>query len=115
MRVVMGGQLGGPDVLSVVEREAPQPGPGQVAVKVAAARVNFMDIYHREGAGGYSPQLPFVPGAEGAGTAITVGEGAPEPASGEHAASACGGGSDPEQAVVPRARALPVHAVGAQA
>ncbi len=110
MRVVMGGQLGGPDVLSVVEREAPQPGPGQVAVKVAAAGVNFMDIYQREGVGGYSPQLPFVPGAEGAGTVIAVGEGVREPAVGDHVAWACVGGSYAEQAVLPADRVVPVPA-----
>src|SRR5260370_10662232 len=110
MRVVMGGQLGGPDVLSVVEREAPQPGPGQVAVKVAAAGVNFMDISKRDGVGGDSPELPCVPGAEGAGTVIAVGEGVREPAVGDHVAWACVGGSYAEQAVLPADRVVPVPA-----
>ena len=75
MRVIIAERLGGPEVLSVAEREAPRPGPGQVVVEVAAAGVNFMDIYQREGVGGYRPELPFVPGMEGAGTVTAVGEG----------------------------------------
>jgi hypothetical protein len=55
MRVVVGERLGGPEVLSVAQRAAPRPGPGpgEIVVDVAAAGVNFMDIYQREGAGGY--------------------------------------------------------------
>ena len=45
MRVVVGERLGGPEVLSVAERAAPRPGPGEIVVDVAAAGVNFMDIY----------------------------------------------------------------------
>src|SRR6516165_8506792 len=67
MRVVVGERLGGPEVLAVAEREAPRPGPGEIVVDVAAAGVNFMDIYQREGIGNYRPEPPFVPGAEGAG------------------------------------------------
>ena len=74
MRVVEVDRRGGPEVLSVAEREAPRPGPGQVVVDVAAAGVNFMDIYQRQGVGGYQPDLPFVPGAEGAGTVAAVGD-----------------------------------------
>jgi len=60
-------------VLKVAEQEAPRPGPGQVVVEVAAAGVNFMDIYQREGAGQYRTEPPFYPGAEGAGTVAAVG------------------------------------------
>ncbi len=75
MRVIIAERLGGPEVLSVAEREAPRPGPGQVVVEVAAAGVNFADIYQREGVGGYRQELPFVPGMEGAGTVIAVADG----------------------------------------
>jgi NADPH2:quinone reductase len=47
MRVVVGERMGGPEVLAVAEREAPRPGPGEVVVEVAAAGVNYMDIYQR--------------------------------------------------------------------
>lgn len=62
---------GGPEVLRLVERDAPEPGPGQVLVEVAAAGVNFIDTYHRSGL--YPVALPFVPGLEGAGTVVAVG------------------------------------------
>ena len=75
MRVIEVGRRGGPEVLNVAERAAPDPGPGQVVVRIAAAGVNFMDIYQREGVGGYRPALPYVPGAEGAGTIIATGDG----------------------------------------
>ena len=75
MRVIEVGRRGGPEVLNVAERAAPDPGPGQVVVRIAAAGVNFMDIYQREGVGGYRPALPYVPGAEGAGTIMATGDG----------------------------------------
>src|SRR6202050_3169939 len=84
MRVVEVDRRGGPEVLNVAKREAPRPGPGQVVVDVAAAGVNYMDIYQREGVGGYRPELPFVPGAEGAGTVAAVGEGVTHLAAGDH-------------------------------
>jgi NADPH2:quinone reductase len=40
---------GGPEALQVDELPTPEPGPGQVLVRVAAAGVNFIDIYHRSG------------------------------------------------------------------
>ena len=64
---------GGPEVLQLVEREAPSPGPGQLGVEVAAAGVNFIDTYHRSGL--YEMPLPLVPGQEGAGTVTEVGDG----------------------------------------
>ncbi len=80
MRAVVVEQLGGPEVLTLAERTEPRPAPGQVVVQVAAAGVNFMDIYQREGLGGYRPEVPFVPGAEGAGTITAVGDGTAEKA-----------------------------------
>jgi NADPH2:quinone reductase len=108
MRVVAVAERGGPEVLKVAEREAPRPGPGQVVVEIAAAGVNFMDIYQREGVGGYRPELPFVPGAEGAGTVAAVGEGVTRLAVGDHVAWAGLGGSYAEQAVLPARRLVPV-------
>ena len=63
---------GGPDVLAVQERELPGPGAGEVVVAVAAAGVNFIDVYQREGV--YPTVPPFVLGQEGAGTVAAVGD-----------------------------------------
>ncbi|QIM21599.1 quinone oxidoreductase [Phycicoccus sp. HDW14] len=62
---------GGPDVLAVEDRPAGDPGPGELLVEVAAAGVNFIDVYQREGV--YPTPTPYVPGNEGAGTVLAVG------------------------------------------
>lgn len=64
---------GGPDVLRVHEVAVPDPGPGRVLIRVAAAGVNFMDVYHRRG--DYPATLPSTPGIEGAGEVVAVGDG----------------------------------------
>lgn len=50
MEVVVAAQHGGPEVLRVEERPDPMPGAGEVRVRVEAAGVNFIDVYHRTGA-----------------------------------------------------------------
>ena len=62
---------GGPEVLDVRDQPLGEPGPGQVLVRVAAAGVNFIDVYQREGV--YPIPTPFVLGSEGAGEIVTVG------------------------------------------
>jgi len=107
MRVIQVENQGGPEVLSLAERPAPQPGPGQIVAEVAAAGVNYMDIYQREGVGGYGRSLPFVTGGEGAGTVTAVGEGVTSPAVGDRVAWV-GPGSYAEQVVLPAERVVPV-------
>jgi NADPH2:quinone reductase len=108
MRVIVGERLGGPEVLKVAEQQAPRPGPGEVVVEVAAAGVNFMDIYQREGVGQYHTEPPFYPGAEGAGTVAAVGEDVTGLAVGDHVAWAGPGGSYAEEVVLPAKRVVPV-------
>ena len=108
MRVVVGERLGGPEVLTVTEREAPRPGPGEVVVEVAAAGVNYMDIYQREGIGNYRTEPPFVPGAEGAGTVTAVGAGVAGLAVGDRVAWAGPGGSYADQVALPARHVVPV-------
>ncbi len=71
MRAVMVEETGGSDKLVVRDVDPPRPGPGEVLVDVAAAGVNFIDTYQREGI--YPRDLPFVVGSEGAGTVTAVG------------------------------------------
>jgi NADPH:quinone reductase len=108
MRVVVAERQGGPEVLSVAERQAPEPGSGEILVEVAAAGVNFMDIYQREGIGNYRREPPFVLGAEGAGTVTAVGEGVTGLSVGDQVAWASAPGSYAEQVVLPASRAVPV-------
>src|SRR5260221_7189652 len=58
--------LGGPEVLQLVEVPEPQPGPGQVVIRVAYAGVNFAEIMGRRG-DYHASTLPFVPGLEVSG------------------------------------------------
>ena len=63
-------QTGGPEVLSWTAVDIGEPGSGQVRLRQAAAGLNYIDVYHRNG---YYPQpLPFIPGVEGAGTVEAV-------------------------------------------
>ncbi|WP_214322512.1 quinone oxidoreductase family protein [Nonomuraea sediminis] len=75
MRVVRIEKFGGPEVL--VPGEAPDPvaGPGQVLVRLAAASVNRADVLIRSGAYHRARRPPLIPGMDGAGTVVSVGEG----------------------------------------
>ena len=67
-------RAGPPEVLRVEERPDPQPGPGQVAIDVRAAGVNFADTMARVGLYPDAPELPAVVGYEVAGTRADTGE-----------------------------------------
>jgi NADPH:quinone reductase len=108
MRAIVVRELGGPEVLTIGERDDPQPKPGEIVVKVAAAGVNFMDIYQRSGIGNYKTPTPYTPGGEGAGTVLAVGEGVTEFAVGDPVAWAGAPGSYAEQVALPAANAVPV-------
>ncbi|MFC4009169.1 quinone oxidoreductase family protein [Nonomuraea purpurea] len=106
MHAIIVSAQGGPEVLEYVERPDPVPGEGQVVVDVAAAGVNFIDIYHRSGA--YPLPLPVTIGSEGAGTVSAVGPGVRDVAVGDTVAWASVLGSYTEKAVVPADRLVPV-------
>ncbi len=108
MRAVVVTEHGGPEVLQAAERPDPGPGPGQLLVEVAAAGVNFMDIYQREGRASYRGEVPFVPGAEGAGTVAAAGDGVSGFAAGDRVAWTGVPGSYAELAVIPADRAVRV-------
>ena len=73
MRVITASTYGGPEVLRVEERPAPQPQADDVLVEVTAAGVNLMDIYARRGMLGMF-SLPLSLGVDGAGVVIAVGD-----------------------------------------
>ena len=73
MRAVVCDRLGDPSVLKIEERPLPEPGPRDIVVKVGAASVNFPDVLTVSGDYQHKPDLPFVPGMEGAGTVHAVG------------------------------------------
>jgi NADPH2:quinone reductase len=108
MRAIVVSELGGPQVMVAAEREDLVAGPGEIAVRVAAAGVNFIDIYQRSGIGAYTQPTPYTPGGEGAGTVLAVGDGVTDVAVGDQVAWATGRGSYAEQAVLPAQNAVPV-------
>jgi len=67
MRAVQLTEFGGPEVLEVREVEVPEPGEGEVLIRVSRAGINFADTHQRENAYLAKFELPFVPGGEVAG------------------------------------------------
>ena len=65
-------EIGGPEVLTYVEKPQPEPGAGQVLIKAEAIGVNFIDTYFRSGL--YPREVPFVVGTEVCGTVAAVGD-----------------------------------------
>src|SRR5262245_39110317 len=73
MKAIRVHQTGGADVLRYEEVPDPTPGPGEALVRLEATGLNFIEVYQRTGQ--YRRPLPFIPGTEGAGTVVAVGEG----------------------------------------
>jgi NADPH:quinone reductase-like Zn-dependent oxidoreductase len=65
----------GLDHLALVERPDPRPGPGQALVRLRAASLNFRDLLTVEGKYNPKQKLPLIPGSDGAGEVVEVGEG----------------------------------------
>src|SRR6267142_7233959 len=71
MKAIQIQKTGGPEALTLVDLPQPTPKPNEAVIKIAAAGVNFIDVYFREGR--YPAQVPFVDGQEAAGTVSAVG------------------------------------------
>jgi NADPH2:quinone reductase len=98
-RAVVVHETGGPEVLRLEPHDPGEPGPGAVRVRVAAAGVNFIDVYFRTGF--YPRPLPFVAGLEGAGTVERVGPEVSGLAPGDRVAWASVPGSYAEVVIAP--------------
>jgi NADPH2:quinone reductase len=105
-RAVFVRELGGPEVLRCEAHDPGLPGPGAVRVRVAAAGVNFIDVYFRTGL--YPRPLPFVAGLEGAGVVEAVGAGVDSLAPGDRVAWASVPGSYADAIVAPADRLVRV-------
>jgi NADPH2:quinone reductase len=108
MQAIRVHEFGGPEVLRCDDLPVPEPGQGEVLVKMAAAGVNFIDIYHRIGI--YQQPLPTTLGVEGAGTVAAVGPGVSEFKPGDPVAFSGPPGADAEYTLVPAAKLVPVPA-----
>lgn len=94
--------------MELVELPVPEPKANEAVVKVAAAGVNFIDVYHREGR--YKVPLPFVPGQEGSGIVTAVGADAKSVKKGDRVAWTGLLGGYAEYAAIPADRLVPIPA-----
>jgi len=106
MKAIQIHETGGPEVLKSVELPIPEPGQGQVLIRVEAIGLNFVEIYFRKGV--YKATLPITPGSEAAGTVEEVGPGVTGFAPGDAVASASVLGSYAEYALVPAAQLVKI-------
>lgn len=75
MKAVRIQQHGGPEVLELVDCDTPDPGPGEVLVRVLAVSINHLDLWVRRGIPGAGIPLPIIPGCDGTGEIVALGEG----------------------------------------
>ncbi|MBL1405688.1 MAG: quinone oxidoreductase [Rhizobiales bacterium] len=91
-------EFGGVDTLKLQDINVGAPGKGEVKLQQAASGLNFIDVYHRTGA--YPNDLPLIPGVEGSGTVIEVGENVTNVKIGDRVAYAGPIGSYAEQRLI---------------
>jgi NADPH:quinone reductase len=106
MKATLFNAHGGPEVLSYEEVPEPTPAAGEVLLQLQAGGLNYIDTYHREGL--YPVDLPCIPGVEGAGTVIGLGEGVTGVSEGDRVGFAGAMGSYAEQIAVPAERLIPL-------
>lgn len=78
MKAIRVREYGEPEVMKLEDLAMPEPGEGQVLVKMKAAGVNPVDTYLRSGIHAHAPNLPYTPGKDGAGVVEKIGEGVTE-------------------------------------
>jgi NADPH2:quinone reductase len=99
MRAIQQREFGGPEVLEVVDLPKPQPGEGEVLIRVARAGLNFADTHQRTNSYLAKATLPLVPGAEVAGVREDTGE---------RVVALCGTGGYAEYATAPESMTFPI-------
>ena len=110
MRAIQIPEPGGPEALTLVELNDPQPAPGEVLIKVVAAGINRADIVQRQGFYPPPPGAPDTPGLEVAGEVAAVGAGVENWSVGDPVCALLAGGGYAELAVAAAAECLPIPA-----
>ena len=108
MRAVIASGSGGPEVLSIVERPDPVPGPGEVVLDVAAAGLNRADLLQRRGFYPPPPGASDVLGMECSGTVSAVGPDVDGWSVGDRACALLAAGGYASRVVVPAGQVMPV-------
>ncbi|MTJ80182.1 MAG: NAD(P)H-quinone oxidoreductase [Telmatospirillum sp.] len=99
---------GGPEVLRPIERPMPQPGPGEVLIKVTAAGVNRPDVFQRQGNYPPPPGASDIPGLEIAGDVVGIGAGVSTLTPGQAVTALVAGGGYAAYAIAAEGLCLPV-------
>ena len=99
---------GGPEVLVPVERPVPQPGTGDLLLKIEAAGVNRPDVMQRQGNYNPPPGTTDIPGLEVAGTVVAAGPSTEGRQVGDRLCALVAGGGYAEYCLVPAPQALPI-------
>lgn len=108
MRAVVATQPGGPEVLEITELPTPEPGPGEVLVRVAATAVNRADVLQRMGFYPPPPGASDIIGLECSGTVEALGEGVESWQVGDEVCALLAGGGYASHVVVPAGQLMPV-------
>ena len=108
MKAVVCKAWGLPDTLTVEELPDPVPGPGQVALDIKAAGVNFPDVLIIQGKYQFKPELPFTPGSELSGVVRAVGDGVEQLKVGDKVIAFSATGAFAQQIVVPAQACMPM-------
>jgi NADPH2:quinone reductase len=108
MKAVLCVEHGPPEKLVVRDIPTPEPGRGQVRLKVEAAGVNFPDALIIQNLYQSKPPLPFSPGGEAAGTIDAVGEGIEDLHVGDRAVAMTGNGCFAEYVIANRAQVVAI-------
>src|SRR5688572_28928102 len=106
MKAIQVAEVGGPEVLALIDVPVSDPKPNEVIVQIKAAGVNFIDVYFREGR--YPAPQPFINGQEAAGVVVAVGSEVTTIRLGDRVAYTCVLGSYAEYAAVPADRLVKI-------
>src|SRR5215207_9258190 len=101
MEALLSHEPGGPETLRIEELPDPQPGPGELLVRVRACAINYPDVLIIEDKYQMRPPRPFAPGSEIAGEVVAVGEGVADWKIGERLVAVTGFGGLAEMLTVP--------------
>ena len=108
MRALLSRAPGGPETLELADLPDPEPGPGQLLVRVRACAINYPDVLIIEDKYQFRPPRPFAPGGEVAGTVEAVGEGVSGWSEGDRVIAMIGHGGLQEKVLIAAGQAVPL-------
>ena len=108
MRALLSTAPGGPETLALQDVREPEPGPGELLIRVMACGVNYPDVLIIDDRYQFKPPRPFAPGGEFAGVVEAVGAGVEGWAAGDRVVAVTGWGGMAEKAVAAAAQCVPL-------